>query len=375
MEILRRNERESAVRCVTFVYLFTFLTLLPGRVVHSASVAYKACPLTKLTTCTRCPSGADWSSLTAKPNPTFPGAVGGGTFVAHPLGSVDPRPFASKLNKLPDDTLFSIDQCCRACSATKDCGYWRFRPTLGNKENKGFCDIFHTSQCSTSETYGNYMKWRAYDSMTVFSFRKCGNESPPPALSPPLPSPITFPSTLVPSPSPTYSPPPPVTLVSPSPPPVVVSPSPPPPSPQSVPYPPPPVASSYGHCPVFPSCTSIPFCPDTSTLNDLLADVTSHTEIKRGKILQAISGATGNTLLANVGYMSIGDCCQTCADRWQEDCWLWNWQHQPTADTLDRGECKLFVSQACAFMTKQGFLDQDVWDPTQPGYFTSVSPC
>lgn len=367
--VLGSDARKKADYAFRLPALFFLLfSLLPFYQANAKTVSFSYCP-PRFPSCGKCPTDVDLKVLTPTA-PSFPGAVSG-AFWPHPV-SGDSSPLASKVSWWSKETRFTIEQCCAICSRTAKCSYWTWR-----KEGlKGVCDLYGSEQCSRNRGFRRVAKFKKYDSITILSFKKCAIST----YSGDIPS-------IIPSTDPSPSSPPPIDSSVPYLPPFSEPPSAPAPAPEdappqensvipSPPPPSPPIANDY--CPVWPRCPAT--CPDSSTLQTLLTNPSSKPlGISAGRINPIYVGPAGNGylsgLLDNAGIMSLGACCQLCSDRWQEECYLWNWHHEPVGTDIDRGYCRLYTKSTCSFMTEQGYFNQLVWDKTQPGFFASTSPC
>ncbi|CAI5521960.1 unnamed protein product [Closterium sp. Naga37s-1] len=132
-------------------------------------------------------------------------------------------------------------------------------------------------------------------------------------------------------------------------------------------------------CPSFSGCLSA--CPaGTSAITQLYSDTSAPAtsaaaNVARGRLYGVESPAAGWSVIGEAGYLSIGGCCQACKAGASNDCYYWTWQHDPTEGDYDRGLCTLFHSQACRFMTEDGFLSPPVFDPAQTNTFMFPLPC
>lgn len=154
------------------------------------------------------------------------------------------------------------------------------------------------------------------------------------------------------------------------------SPRPPPSSDSSLP-PPPPESLVKGYntsCPGLPVCGPGK-CPNKRGLKILLTNPASYPSVVRGRLYPIHTGAEGNTILKELGYISIENCCKSCQKNYRAGCAFWAWSMAPTKGLRDRGRCRLFKDQACVFMTEDGLKRANVFDPTKINDFLFPMPC
>ncbi|CAI5477221.1 unnamed protein product [Closterium sp. Yama58-4] len=250
----------------------------------------------------------------------FPGAVWGALRPHKVPGARNSAADATWLNKDERDTEVYIEECCSLCALNDACEYWTFTRKLDSI--KGTCQLFSSQQCAPSTTYSAI-------------------SSPASSASPPR----------------THHP--------------VASPK---------------VSFSFRKAPE-DAALPTPGGSDgttgnagTSAITQLYSDTSAPAtsaaaDVARGRLYGVDSPAAGWSVIGEAGYLSIGGCCQACKAGASNDCYYWTWQHDPQQGDYDRGLCTLFHSQACRFMTDEGFFSPPVFDPAQTNTFMFPLPC
>ncbi|CAI5477665.1 unnamed protein product [Closterium sp. Yama58-4] len=254
----------------------------------------------------------------------FPGAVWG-ALRPHKVPGVRNSPAdATWLNKDERDTEVYIEECCSLCALNDACEYWTFTRRLDSI--KGTCQLFSSQQCAASKAYS--------------------------AISAPASSSASSPRTRHPVSSPKVS----FSFRK---------------APKDAALPTPGGSDGTGGNGGAGGGTG------AGTLySDTSAPATSAAaNVARGRLYGVESPAAGWSVIGEAGYLSIGGCCQACKAGASNDCYYWTWQHDPKEGDYDRGLCTLFHSQACRFMTDEGFLFPPVFDPAQTNTFMFPLPC
>ncbi|CAI5994097.1 unnamed protein product [Closterium sp. NIES-64] len=123
---------------------------------------------------------------------------------------------------------------------------------------------------------------------------------------------------------------------------------------------PPPAANTS--CPTFTCTGSAPSATD---------NLSTFPGAQAGRIYESYSPATGPTLVADKGLVSVTECYNTAASMWQEDVKYFTWERSSNG----LGRCRLLSSQACNYQSPDGNAGTPVFSPSAPGTYSFLVNC
>ncbi|GJP49203.1 hypothetical protein CLOM_g8443 [Closterium sp. NIES-68] len=126
------------------------------------------------------------------------------------------------------------------------------------------------------------------------------------------------------------------------------------------PAPPPPAVNTS--CPTFSCAGSAPSTTD---------NLNSFPGAYPGRIYESYSPATGPTLIADKGDLTVTDCYNAAADMWREDVKFFTWERSSSG----LGRCRLLSSQACNYQSADGNAGTPVFGPSAPNTYSFLVNC